>query len=182
MCLVALAGCVTTYRIDIDGSTLHRRSKDLRYTGKAKVDATLVVDDAVLSGEKPWVEHVTMDQTVTDRAGKQRWIRDLLRGCDDNDPSATANVDCALDQPLAYYSTRSWQTRSTSRFLQYTLGATITGALLGAVVCAGMCPEDTTIHDVSKGTAIVLGVSLVGIIVWGILDCAGKWGEPGCRD
>jgi hypothetical protein len=183
VCIVALAGCTTTYRVDMDGFAMHKRIRDLRYTGKATVDASLVINgSSSVSEDKPYSEPITVGQTVTDRTGKTRWVRDLLRGCDDDETKAAANVDCELDKPMAYYATRSWETRSTTRFLQYTLGGAIAGVVVGAIACAEACPDDTAIHDVSKGAVIVGGVALAGILVWAIIDCAGKWGEPGCRD
>lgn len=172
---------MTTYHIDIDGYGVHQKSRELRTTGKANVDATRYTSTAV-EDSTPWSEPITIDQTVTDRDGKTRWIRDLLRGCADDDYKAESNVDCELDKPVSYYRTRTWEKRSTTRFIQYTVGGAITGVLGGAIACNAFCDEDTTVHDVSQVMVVSMGVALAGILIWGIIDCAGKWGEPGCRD
>lgn len=180
LCLVVLAGCVTTYHIDIDGHQLHRKSRELRLRGKAVVDATK--ESSSIDRSRPYAEPVTIDQTVTDLRGRTRYVRDLLRGCADDDFSPAANVDCELDQPMAYYRTRTWETRSTTRFLQWTLGAAIAGTLGGALACHAFCPEDSTVQDVSTVTIYATGAAFLGIVIWAIVDCAGKWGQPGCRD
>jgi hypothetical protein len=181
VCIVALAGCVTTYHIDIDGYQLHQKSRELRTKGQAVVEGTRYTSSS-LDHAKPWAEPVTIDQEVTDKQGRTRWVRDLLRGCADDDSKAESNVDCELDKPMSYYRTRTWEKRSTTRFVQYTLGAAISGVLVGAIACNAFCDEDTTIHDVSEVAVVSMGVALGAILLWGIIDCAGKWGEPGCRD
>lgn len=183
VCVVVLASCVTTYQVELDGFKLHQRSRALRSTGKAVVDASLVINgSSSVSDSKPYAEPVTIDQAVTDKRGNTRWIRDLLRGCADDDYAREANADCELDKPMTYYYTRSWEKRSTTRFVQLTLGSVIGGALIGAAACAGMCPDDTAIRTASQITAGVTAALFIGVVVWGILDCAGKWGQPGCRD
>lgn len=179
--LVGLAGCATTYHIDVDGYALHKKSRELRLRKQATVDATKY-SSSDLDDAKPWRVPITLDQQVTDRDGRTRWVRDLLRGCTDDDYTAAANVDCELDQPVAYYRTHEWTTRSTTRFVQYTLGGAIAGVLGGAIACNAFCDEDTALHDVSHVAVYAMGISLAAILVWGIVDCAGKWGQPGCRD
>jgi len=65
---------------------------------------------------------------------------------------------------------------------QWTLAASITGALGGAIACDAFCGEDSTIYDVSHVAVYAMGGALAAVLIWGIIDCAGKWGQPGCRD
>src|SRR5687767_9607609 len=148
VCLGALASCTTTYHIDLDGFGLHKKSRELRATGKATVDATKY-SSSTLDDPTPWRMPVTLDQQVTDPEGRTRTVRDLLRGCADDDVSPTANVDCELDKPMARYRTHTWSKRSSARFVQYTVGGAIVGVLGGALACDAFCNEDTTIQDVS---------------------------------
>lgn len=66
------------------------------------------------------------------------------------------------------------------------IGVVVLGALVGSVACTLACPSDSTVEETSEITAGVLGiglaVGLVGLIVWGIVSCSGKWGQSGCHD
>ncbi len=180
VCLVALASCTTTYHIEIDGYALHTKSRELRMRTRATVDATRY-SSSDLDDPQPWRVPVTLDQPVTDREGRTRWVRDLLRGCDD-DLAAAVNVDCELDRPMVRYRTHTWSKRSTARFVQYTVGAAIGGLLGGALACDAFCEEGTTAHAASRAGVYAMSVGLAAILIWGIVDCAGNWGQPGCRD
>jgi hypothetical protein len=182
VCIVAIASCSTTYHISIDGHALRKKSRELRLTGKATVDATKY-SSSDLDDPVPWRSPVTLDQQVTDMDGRPRWVRDLVRGCaDEDDDPTTPHADCVLEQHLNYYRTHTWTTRSNTRFIQYVAGGAILGTLGGALACDAFCAKDTTIQDVSHVMVYAMGISLAAILVWGIIDCAGKWGQPGCRD
>jgi hypothetical protein len=180
LCIVALASCTTTYHISVPGHALRKKSRELRFQGQATVEATKY-SSSDFDKPIPWKLPIRADQQVTDNEGRTRWVRDLLRGCDD-EVAAAANIDCELDQPMARFRTHEWETRSTARFVQLTLGGAILGTLGGAIACNAFCDEDTTIHDVSHVAVYTMGIALAAVLVWGIIDCAGKWGQPGCRD
>ncbi|HEY4057167.1 MAG TPA: hypothetical protein VGM39_11190 [Kofleriaceae bacterium] len=180
---VLLAGCLTEHTVVVDGPTLHQSAPDLEAHGVATVDADEVrVSDGDYTEHTAWRERVAIDQEVTDKLGRTRWVRDLLRGCSATDFSAAANPDCELETPAAEYKTRTWETRNTTMFLQIALAGTTVGALGAAGICLDKCDDDSGWHHASAYTLGIAGTALVGTLIWAILDCSGKWGEPGCRD
>jgi hypothetical protein len=180
LCLVA--GCANRYRVTVDGPILHQHAADLRKVSFATVEADESRTQESDTVSQKIAEPITIDQTVHDRKGKVRWVRDLLRGCDDRDFTIAKNPDCELVATDSFYEIRRYQTRSTTRFLQFTLAGAIGGVFVGALVCTDACPEDSKIDKASEITVGVTVAALVGVLVWGVVDCMGHWGEPGCRD
>lgn len=178
-----LAGCLMEHKVVVDGISLQQNATDLQAKGSAYV----AVDES-RSADFGYDEHVSkseaigIDQEVTDNMGRTRWVRDLLRGCSATDFSEAANPDCELTKLGSSYQLRSWETRNTTMFFQLSLVGLTVGALGAAGICLEACSDDSGWHDASKYTLAGAGTLLAGTLVWAILDCMGKWGEPGCRD
>jgi len=181
--LAMLAACTTTYRITIDGATLHRRAAELAAHPTVMVEAEETREEAQGDSTSHQIaEPLAIDQTVTDHLGRTRWLRDLLRGCSPTDFSAAANPDCELAAPTAFYEVRRYERHNYTRFAQVALVGTLVATLAGAGICAASCKEGTTIETVSDYTVGIAATALAGALIWAIVDCAGHWGEPGCRD
>lgn len=177
-----LSGCLMRQRVVIDGPTLHRQGAALHATGRAEVVATVEHEPAAAGGATSIPETITIDQTVHDDRGKLRWIRDLLRGCADDDFSRAANPDCELVDAARLYELRRHESRSLSRFAGYTIGATLVTGVVGTLACSAACEDGTRIETASNIAAGVMGAGLVALVVWMFVDCSGRWGQPGCRD
>jgi hypothetical protein len=176
-----LGGCVTEHHIFVQGASLQQTSGDLQAKGSADVAVDevrhgFVGDDSVT----PRIERVAIDQPVTDRLGRTRWVRDLLRGCDATD--GAASVDCELVQPGAAYELRRYDTHDPVLFTQIATTGLVVGGLGAAAVCLGACEDDSRWRTASAWTLGVTGAAIVGLLVWAILDCRGRWGQAGCRD
>ena len=181
--LALSAACTTTYRITVDGATLHRKASALATHPVVMVDADETrEEDQGDTTQRQIAEPIAIDQTVTDRRGRTRWVRDLLRGCSPSDFTAAANPDCELIAPDSFYEVRRYEHRNYARFAQIVLVGTLVATVAGAGVCAASCKDGTTIKTASEYTAGIAATALVGALVWAIVDCVGHWGEPGCRD
>jgi hypothetical protein len=181
--LALSAACTTTYRITVDGATLHHQAAALATRGIAVVDADETREEQQGDSTSHQIaQPVAIDRTVIDHLGRTRWVRDLLRGCSPTDFSLAANPDCELVAPGAFYEVRRYERHNYKRFAQVALVGTLVATVAGAAVCAEACKDGTAIHTASEYTAGIAATALVGALVWAIADCIGHWGEPGCRD
>jgi hypothetical protein len=62
------------------------------------------------------------------------------------------------------------------------VGVGVLGVLAGAATCELACADDSSWKRASDITLITAGALLGGALVWAFLSCAGRWGQPGCRD
>lgn len=182
MMVSLLAGCTVRHTISVSGDALLASANTLRTTGKASVETHELVDSETDDPERrARLETVTIDQTVTDPRGRTRWVRDLLRGCEPSEAGRAPNVDCILAAG-GYYDLRAWETRDIGPVLGGAIAAAVVGGLGTAGICLEKCDTGSTPYEVSKWSLIGTGTLVVGVIVWAIIDCSGKWGQPGCRD
>jgi len=171
-------GCTVEHRVVTTGADIHRELPALRANGSAAIDAREETGDK----QEPRRATVAMNQRVTAR-NKRFAVSDLAEDCPvtphfnaDGEPLEHCGL---LDLRHQSIELGRYQTRSVGTFVRQTVGFTILGTWIGSGICWAACPDDSSIREASKYTFLTTAAVAV---VWMLVDCAGRWGQPGCRD
>ncbi len=178
-----LSGCAQYAKVRVTGAALHREIAALRRNGEATVEAT-----RTKGGQRPRriLERVRSSQELA--LGDKRYaIVQLMNQCPDT-PPFLEDVASARSCPLVVMREQNLIVRST-KSREFPGVASIASVILlsgtiASITCLSIssCSDDPTADGVSKGTLIATGVIAAGALVWAIVSCSGRWGQPGCRD
>lgn len=180
LALLVTGGCIE-HRVAVTGGSLHRGLWALRTQGQTEV---VVVHQRGHRRPVAALEVIAADQVVT-VAGERTTPLVLGQGCRDLPSPAQAAVDprCRLsalrDVGVELRTTTEVDGR---RIGGYVAGGLALGLAAGVIGCELGCAADSTAKRASDVVVGGLAVALVGGIVWAIIDCSGRWGQPGCRD
>ena len=180
---LAGAGCTTPHSVWVSGRELHHNLIPLRDDGRATVDAVDVIDPRSTTDGAATRELITDDQPLY-LLGTHRVIaRELIDGCPVYPPLAEDHVSgasCPLvqhrDDPFLI---RRYDDRTYSRTAAAVVTLAILSSAVAAGICEGECSDSSNWKTASSWTLLGEGV---GLVLWLVLSCAGKWGQPGCRD
>ena len=177
----SLPACTVQHRLTVTGSEIHRNLGALRAKGSATVEMVEERDDRDGTRRRP--EVLRSDQPLV-RGGHPLSIAALARGCRDVAPFAddrTSQADCPLVQMREVaFEVRTFQSLN----FRTPIGLT---ALLAAGVGGGfafdaLSGSDSTLETVGNHAVGFLCGFLIAGTFWMIVDCKGRWGQPGCRD
>jgi hypothetical protein len=185
--LAVATACSVQHRVVVTGRELHRNIVQLRTQGSAEVE---VID--YTHGHDPAHKRsvVRFDQQVL-VGNKRVAISALAEHCKDVLPFAedkASQADCGFVKhkdtglELSRYESRSIRDAFHTA-LGWTLGLGFLGAVGFGIGCeVAPCTDGTQLEeagDYALGGALAI---VLAVIVWAIIDCMGKWGQPGCRD
>lgn len=180
--LAVASGCMVEHRVAVSGRELHRGLWALRTAGQAEL---VVVHQRGSYTPTTAVEVVSVDQPLT--SGRERLTpRALSLGCLDlppQDERTPTDADCPLVQARDVdFELRSGLERDWRPLRKAVVPTLVLGGLGAAVGCELGCADGSNAKLAADGTLGALGVAFLGLIAWGVYDCMGHWGEPGCRD
>jgi hypothetical protein len=175
--LLLIASCAVEHKVVVSGAELHRVLPEIRAHGSAVVAATDLRTDG---NGHPYArqETVRLDMEIGAEDGQMSFA-ELVKGCHGAQPEVGCDLDSFAHMDFELYR---YNTHSARAFFGRAGGIIGLTAFVGAVGCGLACADGSTAKTVSEYTVIGLGAALVGVIVWAIVDCMGKWGQPGCRD
>lgn len=169
LCASLVVGCVTQHRIVVTAAELERHAEALRTRGEATVEATDELDDGRASRQR---ELLHADQALM-FDGERRTVGALVTDC-------PGGAGCALTGlPRFPIEVRRFGSRNVGRAIGATGFGLGVGAIIAAVACGLGCRDGGTPKQASEVTMGVLGVAIVGGLVWLVISCAGG---QGCRD
>lgn len=175
-------GCAVKHQVTIRGADLIPHIATLRARGAVAIPATLHED-----GKPPRAtqETIRLGQRLGYQGGTMT-VEQLIDGCGDTaagDHRAGFEPSCMLihfaEDTLAV---RGYTTRSVKQAAAGAIFLSALGGLIAAGICESVCREDSTADTASEITLGTAGALFGGLIVWMFIDCAGRWGSPGCRD
>jgi hypothetical protein len=177
----SLPACTVQHRLTVTGSEVHRNLGALRANGSATVDMVEERDDSDDTRRRP--EVLRADQPLL-RAGQRLSIAALARGCRDVVPFAddrTSQADCPLVQMREVaFEVRTFQ--SVSFRTPIILTALFAAGAGGGFAFDGLRGSDSTLETAGNHAVGFLCGFLIAGTIWMIVDCKGRWGQPGCRD
>jgi hypothetical protein len=164
-----MTGCVTQHRIVVTGSELQRRARELQAHGEARVDATDEHDDGRVLTHP---EVLRVDQTLV-LGDERRTVSALVTDCPDG-------AGCALTGLARFpIEVRRFESRNVGRPLGATAFGLGAGAVAGSVACGLACRDGSTPKLASEVTLGIVGVAIVGGLIWMLISCADT---HGCHD
>jgi hypothetical protein len=176
-----LPACTVQHRVTVTGSEVHRNLGALRAKGSARVDMVEERDDRDGTRRRP--EVLRADQPLL-RGGHPLSIAALARGCRDVAPFAddrTSQADCPLVQMREVaFEVRTFQSMSFRKPIGLT--ALFAAGVGGGFAFDALRGHDSTLEGVGNHAVGFLCGFLIAGTLWMIVDCKGRWGQPGCRD
>lgn len=182
MCVAVLLlpGCAVPHHVSVTGRDLFAQIAALRAHGVAVVPAMISEDG---KRPRPSRETIRLGQRLQFEGGTLT-VRQLIDGCGElPDRPAGFEPTCMLVLLAGdTFRVRTFTTRSLRQAVYSAATVVVLGSLLAAAICEGACAEDSKPDTASEITLGVGAGLFVGLIVWMFIDCAGRWGSPGCRD
>ncbi len=178
---VSLPACTVQHRLTVTGSEVHRNLGALRAKGSATVEMVEERDDRDDTRRRP--EVLRADQPLL-RGRHPLSIEALARGCRDIVPFAddrTSQADCPLVQMREVaFEVRTFQ--SISFRTPIVLTALLAAGVGGGFAFDSLRGSDSRLETVGNHAVGFLCGFLIAGTFWMIVDCNGRWGQPGCRD
>ena len=179
--LGSLPACTVQHRVTVTGSEVHRNLGALRAKGSATVEMVEARDDS--DDTRPRPEVLRADQPLL-RGRHSLSIAALAENCRDVVPFAddpTSQSDCPLVQMRdVAFEVRTFQSRSFREPIILT--AILAAGVGGGFAFDGLRGSDSRLEAVGNHAVGFLCGFLIAGTFWMLIDCKGRWGQPGCRD